>query len=592
MLTLVDQLKQHVIGAFKEACERAFGEKTQQEITLGFPPNVSFGDFTIACFSLAKQFKSNPKEIATAIANAMNPTDYISSVSADGAYVNIFLSDVQSFGAVCGDISQAGPDFGKSNIGVGEKVMVEYLSPNTNKPLHLGHLRNGVLGMAVSRILESTGHTVVRANLINDRGVHICKSMLAYQRWGNGATPKSSGKKGDHFVGDLYVLYSKKSEESPDLEEEVQNMLLRWENGDQEIIDLWKLMNGWVYQGFEQTYSSCGFEFDVFYYESDTYKLGKEIVGRGLESGILEKSDDGFVYATLPVEQFSCDRDGNPTRATLLRPDGTSVYITQDIGTAILKFKEHDLTKSVYVVGSEQVHHFKALFAIIGMLGYQWARNCFHLSYGMVYLPDGKMKSREGKVVDADDLLEEVRLLAEQEILHRNSITGNNSQLLLDRSRKIALAAIKFYLLRINPAQVIHFDPSESISFEGETGPYCQYTYARCQSVLHRAEQSGLTSNNPDFSQLGNPEERNVLRMLMSFSDVVARSAQQFNPSIVCNWTIECARAINRFYQKHKVVDLDADAGLVSARLELVRLSAETLSHGLELLGIETVDEM
>lgn len=472
-----------------------------------------------------------------------------------------------------------------------QKIMVEYLSPNTNKPLHLGHLRNGAIGMAAANILEAIGNNVIKANLVNDRGVHICKSMLAWKLFGNGKTPKGTGMKGDHFVGKYYVRFAQEADSDPALKDQAQEMLKKWEKGEKKTIELWKMMNGWVYDGFNETYEKLGFKFDVFYYESDTYKLGKDIIGKGLKEGIFYEDESKAFVFNLP-EIFGLNKDGSYRKVTVLRDDGTSVYITQDLGTATKKVLEHRLHRSIYVVGSEQNYHFKCLFEILRALGYPWARKCQHLSYGMVYLPDGKMKSREGKVVDADNLVFEVEELATQAIKERYSEQELSDKEIETRASKIALGAIKFYLLRVGPKQTIHFDSKESISFEGFTGPYCQYAYARAKKILRDANFSPVFvgADNIDFSVLGSDDELLLAQKMRELPARVKAAADNLNPSLVAIQVFEMAKAFNQFY--HNIPVLKTKLEVRKARLAFVQAFAQTIQKGLGLLGIETMEEM
>ena len=415
----VEKLKEAILNKINKAAEKAYGQ-VPENLEIGFPPNTDMGHFAVGCFPLAKQFRRSPAEIAGNIVSRIQPDDLIAEVSATGPYINLKIDGDALFGDVCALIIGRDAAYGNSDMGRNRRAMVEYLAPNTNKPLHLGHLRNGALGMAVANMYEATGHWVVKANLVNDRGVHICKSMLAWQRWGDGTTPESAGIKGDHFVGKFYVRYAQEAEKDANLESAIQQMLQKWEAGEPETIALWKMMNGWVYDGFGETYRRFGLIFDTFYYESDTYKLGKDIIQQGLEKKALSLDRNGNTVFFLPEADFGRDKNGELKRVTVLRADETALYITQDIGTAILKITDHNLDYSIYVVGSEQEYHFKCLFAMLAAFGYEWAQNCYHLSYGMVYLPEGKMKSREGIIVDADDLISAMIRLAEDEIRRRD----------------------------------------------------------------------------------------------------------------------------------------------------------------------------
>jgi arginyl-tRNA synthetase len=549
------------------------------------------GDLAVGCFPLAKQFRKSPAEIAGNIVARIQPDDVIIKASAAGPYINLKIAGNALFSDVCNHITSRDTAFGSSDVGQNRRAMVEYLAPNTNKPLHLGHLRNGALGMAVANMYQATGHWVVKANLVNDRGVHICKSMLAWQRWGNGATPESEGMKGDHFVGKYYVRYSREADKDENLENEIQQMLQKWEAGEPETIDLWKMMNGWVYDGFGATYRRFGLIFDTFYYESDTYKLGKDIIQQGLEKKALALDQNGNTVFFLPEEEFGRDKSGELKRVTVLRADETALYITQDIGTAILKITDHDLDYSIYVVGSEQEYHFKCLFSMLDALGYEWAKNCYHLSYGMVYLPEGKMKSREGKIVDADDLISEMIRLAEDEIRQRDPAGRLSEEEIKNRAEKIGVGAIKFYLLRVRPNQSINFDPAESISFDGFTGPYCQYAYARISGIREKAKSAATTLPNPDFSLLGNAEEVQLLQKLIEFPAEVQSAVADLSPSKVAGHVFNTAKAFNQFYNTHPVLQANSEP-LVSARLELIKATAVVLKNGLNLLGVEVLENM
>jgi len=586
----VIRLKEALLEKIAAAAQKTYNQKPDG-LEIGFPPSTDLGHFAVACFSLAKQLRTSPAEIAKKLAEIMLPDDVLQKVTATGPYLNLTLSPGILFGEIGSEILAADSSFGESSTGRNKRVMVEYLSPNTNKPLHLGHLRNGALGMSVAKLYGATGHRVVRANLINDRGVHICKSMLAWQRWGDGSTPESVGKKGDHFVGDWYVRFAQEADKDGDLENQVQQLLLQWEAGDRETVDLWKTMNSWVYDGFSQTYRNFGLEFDVFYYESDTYKLGKDAIHKGLEAKVFTKDAHGNTVFQLPAKEFGEEKNGDAKKVTVLRPDGTSLYITQDIATSILKIEEHNLNFSIYVVGSEQEYHFKCLFQILADLGYGWARDCYHLSYGMVYLPEGKMKSREGKIVDADDLIAEMKNMAAGEIRRRDPDRSLSDDEVKRRAEIIGIGAVKFYLLRVRPPQSINFDPAESISFDGFTGPYCQYAYARIFGILEKAASANLNLKNADFSLLGNAEELQLLQKLMELPEEVEGAARELNPSRIAVHVFNTAKAFNQFYNRHQVVQAGNDQ-LVSARLALIKATAVVLKKGLDLLGIDVLENM
>jgi len=586
----ITRIKEAILKKISTAAHSAYGRPADR-LEIGFPPNPEMGHFAVGCFPLAKLFRRSPAEIAADLVAQIAPDDVIAKAGAAGPYINLQIHENFLFGDVCNHIIGRDAEYGSADIGHGKRAMVEYLAPNTNKPLHLGHLRNGALGMAVANMYQATGHWVVRANLVNDRGIHICKSMLAWQRWGNGTTPESEGIKGDHFVGKYYVRYAQEAEKDPNLENEIQQMLQKWEAGDPQTIALWRTMNGWVYEGFAETYRRFGLIFDTFYYESDTYKLGKDIIEQGLEKKVFALDSRGNTVFFLPEEEFGRDKNGDPKRVTVLRADDTALYITQDIGTAVLKITDHNLDYSIYVVGSEQEYHFKCLFAILAALGYEWAQNCYHLSYGMVYLPEGKMKSREGKIVDADDLIAAMVNLAEDEIRRRDPEGLLAAEEVRDRAEKIGVGAIKFYLLRVRPTQSINFDPAESISFDGFTGPYCQYAYARICSILEKAKPEQTHLKAPDFSLLGNSEEIQLLQKLIQFPDEVKGAVEDLNPSKVAAHIFSTAKAFSQFYNKHPVLQADSDA-LTAARMALIRATAVVLKNGLNLLGVEVLENM
>lgn len=587
---LIKDIKKEIVTQTEKAVNKIFKEKPK-DLKLEIPPDIKFGDFAIGCFLLSKQFGVNANEIAKKISTEITASDIIEKTEVLGPYVNFRISKKVLVGGICSQIISQGSSFGNSEIGEDRRVMVEYLSPNTNKPLHLGHVRNGSIGMAVSNLLESTGHTVIKSNLINDRGIHICKSMLAWEKWANGTTPQSTKMKGDHFVGNWYVRYAQEAEKNIHLDEEIQEMLRDWEKGDKKTIDLWKMMNEWVYDGFAKTYAKLGFKFDVFYYESDTYKLGKDIVSKGLKEDVFCLDEKGNFVFDLSESEFGKNKDGSKRKVTVLRSDGTSLYFTQDLGTAALKALEHRLKHSIYVVGSEQNYHFKCLFKVLESMGYPWAKRCHHLSYGMVYLPEGKMKSREGKVVDADNLISEVEKLASNEIRKRYQDNTLPEKELRERAQKIGIGAIKFYLLRVHPSQNIHFDPEESVSFDGFTGPYCQYSYARAAGILNNAKKTRISPASIDFSLIDNRESLILTQKLMQFPNKIQVAVNEFNPSLVATNVFEIARAFNQFYHKNSVIKAETPE-LKKARLAIVKATSIVLKRGLNLLGIDVLEEM
>ncbi len=577
------KIKEKIKEIFNEACIQKYNEKTNENISIDVPPNITMGDFAIECFLLAKQFKKDPATVAKELSLEMNKSDF-ALFNAIGPYINVKINENDLFNEACN--KKIEPTKKKE-----EKVtMVEYLSPNTNKPLHLGHVRNGVLGMSLSSILDFSGKNVVKANIVNDRGIHICKSMLAWKKFGNGNTPESEGKKGDHFVGDYYVLFSKKEKEDPSILEEAQNLLKKWEEGDPETIKIWKKMNDWVLSGFEETYKNFGFEFDIIYFESEIYKEGKKTILEGLEKGIFSKGPKESVIFKLPKEEIKPDQDGKNKILTLLREDGTSVYATQDIALAKQKATDFDLKASIHLVGSEQEYYFKTLFSALKALGYPWADKCYHLSYNTVELPDGKMKSREGTVVDADDLAKEVIDLAAKEIKERHKKDLSEEEI-KERANKIGLGAIKFFILKTSPKNKILFNPKESISFEGVTGPYVQYAYARAISITKKAKEADIKASKENFDKLGNnPEERVLAQKIINFPEVIKSAASSYSPSVLTIAVYDLAKAFHKFYNEHQVVSEDKD--LSSQKLALVLASAEAIKKGLSLLGIDTLEEM
>ncbi|MCD6399046.1 MAG: arginine--tRNA ligase [Candidatus Aenigmarchaeota archaeon] len=546
------------------------------DVTIEEPPDPSLGDLAFPCFSLAKELKKSPSEVSKEIAQKIKfPRDsLIRKVEVAGPYLNFFLDNEKFAGYVINNIKKLGERFGHSCIGKGKKVMVEYPAPNTNKPLHLGHMRNMAIGESVSRLFEMLGFKVFRVNLHNDRGIHICKSMLAYKKWGNEAEPN---KKPDHFVGDFYVLFSQKVKDNPELEEEAREMLRKWEEGNKEVRELWEKMNGWAEEGFEETYKRFGVKFDKIYRESETYKKGKEMVLEGLKKGIFKRDETGAIF--FDMSKYGMDKK------FLIRSDGTTLYITQDIYLAYLKYNEFKIDKSVYVVGNEQNYHFDVLFKVLDelkKLGYDFAPENYHLSYGMVFLPSGKMKSREGTVVDADNFMDEIEEMAMGEIKKRNKI---DDEKLAELSRKIGLAAIKFFLLKYDEHKDFVFNPEESLSFEGETGPYLQYSLVRAKKILEKSEEYSF--GNLKFSEL---EEFELIKKISNFPEVVENAALKYKPHLLANYSYELASLFSKFYEKCPV--LQADEPFKNSRLALVWAFMQTMKNCLKLLGIDEVDMM
>jgi arginyl-tRNA synthetase len=574
---VLEHLKAVVLSAFPEFAG-------QQMPGFRRPPDQKLGDYAMNCGPLAKPLQRPIAEIASTISAAVSACPEVASVSVTGTFVNIRLKPEVLF-AKAVQVA-AGRN---AWLPGGQRVMVEFLSPNTNKPLHLGHLRNGTLGSSLANILEAVGHQVVRANLINDRGVHICKSMIAWQRFAGGLTPESAGEKGDHFVGKLYVRFCQEALTQPELEQEAQNMLRRWEKGDPEIRALWSTMNQWVYDGFAQTNTRFGFRFDKEYHESDLYLLGRDIVMQGLDRGVFVRLEDGRIAFPLDPQEFGTTKGGEQRYSTFLRDDGTSVYITQDLGTAVMKVGDFGIDRSIYVVADEQRNHFQVLFAALRALGYPWAPMLYHRSYAMVELPEGRMKSREGTVVDADNLADEMAEAAAAAVRERHAGKLVSEEEVAFRAERIAAAAIKFYLIRFDANTTVRFNPKESLSFEGDTGPCCLYAFARAQSILSRARQQQMAFAET-FANLGEPEERALALDIAELPAAIQQAAKSCDPSIVANQALRLSRSLNRFYQKLPV--LTADKPTAQQRLALVRASAEALRWALSLLGIETLDAM
>ena len=555
-------MKSVVISALKEALSKlnvAISEK-DLEFHIEIPPSIDKGDFAFPCFFLAGRLREDPKKIALKVKEALGEAKSFEKISAEGPYVNFFLDRKGEAKSALFKVLNEKDSYGRSEIGANTKTMVEFPSPNTNKPLHLGHLRNMSIGESVSRILEFSNERVIRSNLNNDRGIHICKSMLAYRKWGKNKKP-SKKLKSDHLVGDFYVLFAKNAALDKTLEEEAQNMLLKWEAGERKTIGLANKMNAWALKGFKETYKKFGIKHDKEYYESKLYTKGKEMIYDGLNKGIFSKEEDGSIVADLSKEGLG--------KKHLLRADGTSIYITQDIYLAKLKFDEHKIMKSIYVVGNEQDHHFRVLFSILDKLNLAKKENLHHLSYGMVNLPEGKMKSREGNVVDADDLISEVRNLVKWQLDSKSKL----KKLELDkRSLKIALAAIKYMLLKIDTRKEMMFNPKESISFEGDTGPYLLYSYARASSILKKSKKKQKL----EFDSL-EEKEIELAKKISQFPDVVSSSYKSLNPSLIANYSYQLSQTFNEFYHAYPVLDSEKEP----FRLFLVAAFRQTLKRAI-----------
>lgn len=578
----IKTFKEIIVLNLKKLIEKEFTPSALENLDLKIetPPQSEMGDLSLACFQLAKKLKKKPESVAKLLAKEIKFDEIIEKVVAVGPYLNFFLQPSKWFTLTLNEILEKKDKFGSSEIGKDKLVMIEFSSPNTNKPQHLGHLRNNLLGASLANLFKNLGYKVIRANLINDRGIHIAKSMLAYQKWGEGKTPESEKIKGDYFVGKFYTLFEEKVKENPDLLNEAHLLLKKWEEGDQKVWQLWQKMNSWAIQGFQETYRRLGIEFDKWYYESEIYKLGKEIVNEALKKNLCYQREDGAIEIDLSRYQLG--------KKVLMRADGTSIYITQDLGLAKLKYDEYKPDLSLYVVGSEQNHHFKVLFKILEIFGYPWVKNCYHLSYGLVFLPAGKMKSREGKVVEIDELLNEVKKNAKAEILKREKNISPKD--LEERAEKIALASLKFFFLKFSPEEDIFYDPEKEVSFEGATGPYLLYTYARIQGILKKSEFQEQNLEAIDYSLLKEKEEKEILKILFNFPEVFEKSAFNYNPSFLSNYLLKLAQTFNTFYHQHQV--LTAEKEIRKARLVLIKAVAQVLKNGLNTLGIEVLERM
>ena len=538
------------------------------------------GDYTLVVFPLLRISHSSPENTGAAIgAWLQEHVPEVREYNVVKGFLNICLSNLfwtELFRAIADD-----PEFGQLPP-TGRNVMVEFSSPNTNKPLHLGHIRNNLLGDSVSRLLAASGEHVIKTTLVNDRGVHICKSMYAWQKRFNGATPESTGKKGDHLVGDCYVAYAQMEKEDPSVLDDVHAMLVKWEEGDPEVRALWQKMNGWVFDGFEQTYKALGITFDKVYYESQTYLLGKELVQKGLDMGVFVREADGSVWCDLTADGLD--------RKLLLRSDGTSVYITQDLGTAERRFSEFKLDSHIYVVGDEQNYHFQVLKLILKKLGFDWADQIFHLSYGMVELPEGKMKSREGTVVDADDLIQSMYEEAKKTSEESGKLADVSDEEKEKLYHMIGLGALKYFIIKVDPKKTMLFNPKESIDFNGNTGPFIQYTHARIKSILRKAEERGITPAIAEGIEL-NAKEMRLLKILNAFPRKVAEGAAAYSPAVIANYAYDLAKEFNQYYHETPILG-EEDRALLEARLVLIGTVARVLRRAMGILGIELPDRM
>ena len=580
-----------------EVVSNLYGEVTPQQIQIQKTRKEFEGDYTLVCFPLLKLSRKSPEATATEIGEAVvAASEHISAYNVIKGFLNLSLS--LSFWQARFAEVVATEEYGRAES-TGKTIMVEYSSPNTNKPLHLGHIRNNLLGYSVSQILAESGHKVIKANLVNDRGIHICKSMVAWQRYGNGATPESTGIKGDHLVGDYYVEFDKhykaeiaelvaggmseeEAKKSAPILLEAQEMLRKWEAKDEDVRALWEMMHGWVYDGFDVTYKTLGVDFDKVYYESQTYLLGKSIVAEGLDKGIFFRKEDGSVWIDLTADGLD--------QKLLLRGDGTSVYMTQDLGTALQRFEQNNLDGITYVVGNEQNYHFQVLKLVLKKLGYEWSDDIYHLSYGMVELPEGKMKSREGTVVDADDLVEKMVATAREMSAELGKLDDCTEQEADRICSMIGLGALKYFILKVDPKKTMLFDPRESIDFNGNTGPFIQYTHARICSVLRKATEQGI-----DYSGVVAadylPEEVEIVKSLCDYPQTVISAAEAFAPSMIAAYTYELCKMFNGYYHDHSILREENEA-VKLMRLQLASQVARVICRGMALLGIEVPERM
>ena len=590
------QLKDAIIAGVEQLYGAAPAES---QITLQKTKKEFVGDWTLVTFPLLKLSRKNPAQTAQEIGDYLKANV---SIVADVNVINGFLNIVLQQGSWIDTLQKIDQDAAYGITPVTDAsplVMIEYSSPNTNKPLHLGHIRNNLLGYSLAEIMKANGYKVVKTNIVNDRGIHICKSMLAWQKFGQGATPQSVGKKGDHLVGDYYVAFDKaykeeiKSLMATGMSEddakknapfmlEAQEMLRKWEAGDKEVRALWETMNQWVYDGFDETYKRMGVDFDKIYYESDTYLIGKEKVNEGLQKGLFFTKEDGSVWADMT--------DQGLDQKLLLRADGTSVYMTQDIGTASLRFQDYPINKMIYVVGNEQNYHFQVLSILLDRLGFEWGKDLVHFSYGMVELPEGKMKSREGTVVDADDLMDEMVGTATEISKELGKLDGLSQEEIDAICTTIGLGSLKYFILKVDPRKNMTFNPKESIDFNGNTGSFIQYAHARIQSVLRKAAEMGYGSE--DFQGISlNDKEIALISALASFPEVIKQAGKEYSPSLIANYTYDLVKEYNQFYHDYSILK-EEDAAVRSMRIVLSRSVAKVIKQAMALLGIGVPDKM
>ena len=588
-------LKQYITQNVLEAIQNVY-QINPESVEIQFTRKEFEGDYTLVVFPLIRTLKGKPEEIGAKIGESLVENNKITAFNVVKGFLNMSLSSVEFLENFTQNAQNS--TFGITKVDENSRtVMVEYSSPNTNKPLHLGHVRNNLLGFSVSQIIEAAGNNVIKTQIINDRGIHICKSMIAWEKFGNGETPESANMKGDHLVGKYYVEFDKhyrqeikeleaqgKTEDEAKKEApiflEAQEMLRQWEAHEPKVIELWQKMNGWVYDGFAKTYKRLGVAFDEYLYESNTYILGKDIVEEGLNKGVFYKREDGSVWIDLTAEGLD--------EKLVLRSDGTSVYITQDLGTAVERFKNNPtLEELTYVVGNEQDYHFKVLFLILKKLGFSWADALHHLSYGMVDLPNGKMKSREGTVVDADDLMQEVYNTAKEISEELGKLDGMSDDEKAELYETIAMGALKYYILKVDPKKRILFDPKESVDFNGNTGPFIQYTFARIQSLLRKESPKEFDENAIEL----NDAEKEIIRALYDFEDTIEKAATEMSPALIANYVYELVKLFNSFYQNNPILK-NEDENVKNFRLYLSQWVANTIQNSLRLLGIGVPERM
>ena len=590
-----------ISAATAEALKSLYGLEVEASTIVPQTTKKEFeGNLTIVVFPFLKASHKAPDATAKEIGDYLVANcEAVKEYNVIKGFLNITIEPKFWLGVL--DHIHATKDYGfKTADDNSELVMIEYSSPNTNKPLHLGHVRNNLLGYSLSRIMQANGYKVVKTNIVNDRGIHICKSMLAWQKWGNGATPESTGKKGDHLIGDFYVAFDKhykaevkeleekgmtkeEAEAASPLMQEAREMLRRWEAGDEEVRSLWRTMNSWVYAGFDETYKRLGVDFDKIYYESQTYLEGKEKVLEGLEKGIMYRKEDNSVWADLTADGLD--------HKLLLRSDGTSVYMTQDIGTAKLRYQDYPIDKMIYVVGNEQNYHFQVLSLLLDKLGFKWGKDLVHFSYGMVELPEGKMKSREGTVVDADDLMDAMVQNAKEMSAEMGKLQDLSQEEADKISAIIGLGALKYFILKVDPRKNMTFNPKESIDFNGNTGPFVQYTYARIQSVLRKAADKQVSEAFDASAVALNDKEISLIQRLSDFPAIVAEAGRTYSPALVANYVYELVKEYNQFYHDYKILG-EENADLRGFRLTLSRTVGDIIRQGFWMLGIEVPERM